>query len=80
MIEQDCKRIKEIKKRVIEFNIDILSLTQDINSLSEILFNCSLDESASRSSNILVLAEILKEKSKNLMDNIESKELELANL
>ncbi|MBQ7764645.1 hypothetical protein IJ384_04680 [bacterium] len=80
MLKKDCKRIKKIKEHALNISREGTSLACDINSLGEIAFDYCNMNTDSATANLMVIAEILEEKSKKLINIIDTETMEIFRL
>ena len=80
MLKKDSKKIEEIKKSISKFTSDAIELAVSVNSISEIIFDYCAYNANKTTGNIITLAEILKNKSDELIDTIDSEAIEILNL
>ena len=80
MLKKDSEKINEIKKTVSGFSSNAIELACNINDISEVIIDYCAYNLNSVTGNIGFLAEIIKEKSKDLIDIIDSKDIEISQL
>ncbi len=80
MHKKDSEKINEIKKSISDFSLDAIELTCSINDISEVIIDYCAYNLNSVTGNIGTLAEIIKQKSKDLIDMIDSKDIEISGI
>ena len=80
MIEKDCERVKEIKQQVSNLSCAVIESACDINNLSEVIFDYCAYNVNPTTGNIMTIAEVMKAKTKDLIDTVDSKDIEISQL
>lgn len=80
MLKKDSKKIEEIKQKVEDCTSEVVCIACDISNLCSILFDYCAYNNNRKTSNIITLAEIMKNKIDKLIDIIDSETIEISKL
>ncbi len=80
MLKKDSVKIKEIKQKVENFTGEAICIACNVSNLCSILFDYCAYNSDCKISNLVTLAEIMKNKIDELIDSLDSETIEILKL